>query len=60
MVEGNKLRSWKKANLYRLSIDMNRNSETDKPLIAKLEEQPNKSAYVKSLIRQDIDGEDGK
>ncbi len=55
MVEGDKLREWKKANRYQLAIDLNRNSEADKPIIAKLEEQDNKSAYVKGLIRRDID-----
>ena len=61
MVEGDKLREWKKANRYQLAIDLNRNSETDKPIIAKLEEQPNKAAYVKGLIQADIEnGEPGK
>lgn len=61
MATGEALRKWRKANQYRLAIDLNRNSETDKPLIEKLEEQPNKSAYVKRLIQQDIDGgESGK
>ena len=59
MVEGDKLREWKRANRYQLSIDLNRNSESDKPIIAKLESVDNKSGYVKGLIRRDI-GESGK
>ena len=55
MVDGDKLREWKRDHLYRLSVDMNRDSEHDKPLIEKLEEQDNKAAYVKNLIRQDIE-----
>lgn len=58
MVQGDKLREWKKENMYRLSIDLNRT--TDKPIVDKLEEQPNKSAYVKGLIQRDIDGESGE
>ena len=54
MVQGDKLREWKKENMYRLSIDLNR--EKDAPIIDKLEEQPNKAAYVKQLILDDIDG----
>lgn len=57
MVDGDKLREWKRENLYRLSIDLNRNSESDKPLIERLEQVPNKSQYVKHLIRRDLDGE---
>ena len=61
MVEGEKLREWKKANRYQLAIDLNRNSETDKPIIEKLESVDNKAAYVKGLIRDDIEnGESGK
>ena len=55
MVQGEKLREWKKEHMFRLSIDLNR--EKDKPLIDKLEEQENKSEYVKTLIRRDIGGE---
>ena len=55
MVEGDKLREWKRSHLYRLSVDMNRDSEHDKPLIAKLESVDSKAAYVKGLIRQDIE-----
>jgi len=59
MVKGEKLRDWKKANLYRLSVDFNRNSEHDKPLIEKLEEQEHKATYVKELIWRDVEsGED--
>lgn len=54
MVEGDKLREWKRANRYQLAIDLNRNSEADKPIIKRLEEQENKAGYVKSLILRDI------
>lgn len=57
MATGDTLREWRKANQYRLAIDLNRNSEKDKPLIKKLEEQENKAAYVKGLIRKDIEKE---
>ena len=57
MAQGDKLREWKKENMYRLSVDLNRNSKADKPIIEKLEEQPNKAQYVKGLILQDIDGD---
>lgn len=60
MAKGETLRKWKEANQYRLVVDFNKGSETDKPLIDKLEETPNKSQYVKGLIRQDLDGESGK
>ena len=56
MAKGETLRKWRAANQYRLVVDMNRNSDADKPLIDKLEEQPNRAAYVKGLIRRDIDG----
>lgn len=55
MVEGDKLRQWKKEHLYRLSIDLNRDSADDAPIIEKLESVPNKSAYIKGLVRRDID-----
>lgn len=55
MVQGDKLREWKRENMYRLSIDLNR--EKDAPIIDKLEEQPNKADYVRRLIQRDIDGE---
>ena len=55
MVQGDKLREWKRENMYRLSVDLNRSSENDRPLIEKLEEQENKAAYVKGLIRNDIE-----
>lgn len=57
MAKGETLRKWRDANRYRLAIDLNRNSEKDKPLIKKLEEQENKAAYVKGLIRKDIEKE---
>ena len=57
MATGDALREWRRANQYRLAVDLNRNSEQDKPLIAKLEAQENKAAYVKGLIRQDIENE---
>ena len=57
MATGETLRKWRKTNQYRLVVDMNRNAEDDKPLIAKLEAQGNKAQYVKSLIRRDLDGE---
>ena len=60
MATGETLRKWRKANQYRLAIDFNRGSESDKPLIEKLEQQENKSQYVKGLIRRDIDGDGGK
>ena len=56
MAKGEALREWRKANQYRLVVDMNRNSETDKPLIAKLEQQENKAQYIRGLIKRDIDG----
>lgn len=59
MATGETLREWRKANQYRLAVDFNRNSETDKPLIEKLEEQDNKAAYVRGLIRHDIEEEKG-
>lgn len=57
MAKGETLREWRKANLYRLSVDFYRNNENDKPLIQKLEEQTNKAAYVKGLIKEDIQRE---
>lgn len=55
MATGETLRKWREANQYRLAVDFNRNSEADKPLIDKLESVDNKSAYVKGLIRGDIE-----
>ena len=55
MAKGEKLQEWKRANQYRLAIDLNRNSENDKPLIEKLESVDSKAAYVKGLIRDDIE-----
>ena len=57
MAKGETLRKWRKENQYRLAVDFNRSSESDKPLIDKLEQVPNKAQYVKHLIRRDLDGE---
>lgn len=58
MAKGETLRKWRKANQYRLAIDFNRNSDSDKPLIDRLESQDNKAQYVKNLIRHDLNGEE--
>lgn len=57
MATGETLRKWRKANQQRLVVDFNRNSETDKPLIEKLDSVENKSRYIKGLIQRDISGE---
>lgn len=57
MAKGEKLRAWKKENMVRLQIDLNRRADAD--IIAKLEEQPSKAVYVKKLIRDDIESGEG-
>lgn len=44
--------AWDKANSVALNIRIMRRTEAD--ILSKLEEQENKSAYIKSLIRKDI------
>ena len=55
MAKGETLKKWRKENQYRLAIDFNRNSENDRPLIEKLEEQDNKAAFVKGLIKEVVE-----
>ena len=58
MATGETLRRWRKDRLYRLTIDFTRGTEqrpNDQALIDKLEEQPNKSGYIKQLIKGDIE-----
>ena len=43
---------WKKEHSVRISLRVMRNTEAD--ILARLEAEPNKSAYLKSLIREDI------
>lgn len=57
MSKGETLRKWRAANIYRLVVDLNRGSESDAPIIEKLEQQGNKARYVKGLIREDIAAE---
>ena len=55
MATGETLKKWRKENQYRLAIDFNRNSDSDRPLIEKLEEQDNKAAFVKGLIKEAVE-----
>ena len=57
MAKGETLRKWRAVNQYRLVVDLNKGSDEDAPIIAKLEAQPNKARYVKGLIREDIAAE---
>ena len=53
MVTGEKLRDWKGENAYKVQFDLNRSK--DARIIEKLEEQENKTAYIKNLILKDIE-----
>ena len=46
---------YKAKNTVRVTIDFNR--ATEQPLIDKLDEQQNKSGYVKDLIKKDIESD---
>lgn len=46
--------SWRKKNQKSVTILLNVNKESDMELYSWLQGKPNKSAYVKSLIRRDI------
>lgn len=39
--------------IYRVTVDLNRNTESD--LVERVESQPNKSGYIKGLIRADVE-----
>ena len=43
---------YRKANVKQISLAINRNTDAD--ILAHLEKQPNRSEYVKRLIREDI------
>lgn len=58
MVQGDAQKRYKAKNTVRVCIDFNR--ATEQPLIDKLESEPNKSGYVKGLIRQDIERDGGE
>ena len=53
MVQGEAQKRYKAKNTVRVCIDFNR--VTEQPLIDKLDEQGNKSGYIKGLIRDDIE-----
>ena len=53
MVQGEAQKRYKAKNTVRVTIDFNR--ATEQPLIDKLDEQENKSGYIKSLIRKDVE-----
>lgn len=55
MVQGEAQKRYKAANTVRVTIDFNR--RTEQPLIDKLDEQTNKSGYIKGLIKRDIGSE---
>jgi hypothetical protein len=57
MAKGDPQRRYKEKNIVRLCIDFNR--VTEQPLIDRLEEQENKSGYVKRLISDDIKHDGG-
>lgn len=59
MAKGEALRKWREKYQYKLVVDMNRNSDADRPLIEKLESVDNKAQYVKKLIRNDIESGEG-
>lgn len=59
MAKGEALRKWREKYQYKLVVDMNRNSDADRPLIEKLESVDNKARYVKKLIRDDIESGEG-
>lgn len=46
---------WKKEHSVLISLRVMRSTEAD--ILSKLEEQENKSAYIKALIRKDIEKE---
>lgn len=48
---------WMKENKARLTVSIMRRTEAD--ILAKLEAQPQKAAYIKRLIREDIAREKG-
>ena len=39
--------------ICRVTVDLNRNTESD--LVERVESQPNKSGYIKGLIRADVE-----
>lgn len=43
---------YQKENMRRIALMLNRNTDAD--IIEKLESEPNKSGYIKQLIRDDI------
>ena len=57
MVQGEAQKKYKAKNTVRVCIDFNR--ATEQPLIEKLEEQDNKSGYIKGLMRKDLGIDDG-
>ena len=54
LVQGEAQKRYKAKNTVRVTVDFNR--ATEQPLIDKLEEQPNKSGYIKQLIKNDLEG----
>ena len=53
MVQGEAQKRYKAKNTVRVCIDFNR--ATEQLLIDKIDEQENKSGYIKGLIRDDIE-----
>lgn len=47
------LYSWRKENIKRVSIDLNKINHAD--VIEQLDKQPSKQAYIVELIRKDIE-----
>ena len=43
--------------IVRVTVDFNRNTESE--LIGKIESEPNKSGYIKRLVREDVEREKG-
>ena len=45
------------ANIMRVTVDFNRKTESDQPRIEKIQAVDNKTAYIKGLIRDDVERE---
>lgn len=48
-------RRWDDAHVLRVAVSLNRDSEAD--LVERVEREPNRSAYIKCLIRADVERE---
>ena len=43
--------------IMRVTVDFNRNTESD--LVERIEREPNRSGYIKQLVREDVERRNG-